>query len=479
MADPQVILPRRVIGKARTQNPYSSTASGQQIRPDTSIDMNRDSRSMRRGATAAATMRAHFESNSLASTAITQFVAMGSSGITVRSYDTATQEFSKEGTLVAEAVLASLHSTWDYSTGYSDKRALPALIESLLLESLLTGAACIELVLDKYRLPSRINVFGYDTIIFESKGNGEKYPTQKSSDGKVISLDLPTIFIGESMKSATRKYALPLLHSGLQRLYHYEQFLDESWRVVTQAGMTRLVVTLDLEKVTQSAPPEIRNDPAKMSSYLEEVRTVHERVLSGLEPQDALVCYNTAIINSISAGGEKADIAVLIESLSGLAASAMKSNPSALGLRIGGAQGIASAETLLAAKTAKLFQQPVQEVLSKALTLACRLYGVDVYSEVVFQEIDLRPSTELEAHAAIRQNRALELLAYGRVNDHEAQAMLGLGSLPPNAEELAGTMFLGDKRLDTLPVSVANARNKMLTPEGPTAGGGSSNEQAP
>jgi hypothetical protein len=68
-------------------------------------------------------------------------------GYSIRSYTTATQEFSREGTLAAEAVLASLTTDWDYTSGYSDSRGMPSLVETLLLEVLLTGGIGLELVL--------------------------------------------------------------------------------------------------------------------------------------------------------------------------------------------------------------------------------------------------------------------------------------------------------------------------------------------
>ena len=113
--NPAVVLPRRVIGKARSQTPYSSAKAGEAIRRDDASDLNKSIRDSRSSASAAAAMRAHFETSDLLSTAVAQFVAMASGGFTIKCYDTATQEFSKAGTLAAEAVLASLSSEWDLS----------------------------------------------------------------------------------------------------------------------------------------------------------------------------------------------------------------------------------------------------------------------------------------------------------------------------------------------------------------------------
>lgn len=478
MAEPSVVLPRRVIGKARSQNAYSAIASGDPARRDDAIDLNRSIEIARRGASAAATMRAMFETNGLVSTAVASLVGLANTEIKLSVYDTATQEFSRQGLLAAEAVLSSLASPWDY-TGYTDHRGLESLAETMLLEVALTGGIGLELVLDTWRLPRDVNLFGYDTITYVSKGQGRKVPTQVGVDSQEIRLDLPTVFIGESLKSARRRYALPLLHSGLQRVFHYETFLEDSWRVVRQAGSNRLVVSLDYEKVVQSAPLDIQQDGAKLAQYLEGVRSAHETVLQGLAPEDALVVYNLAEVDTVRVVGEKAEIRELIEALAGLAASALKSNPSLLGLRIGGSQNTSTTEAMLAIKTAELIRIPVQDVLSKALTLAVRLYGVDAYVVAEFSDIDLRPAMELEAHAAIRQNRVLELLSLGRITDDEAQSLLGLGSLPSSGEELSGTRFYDAKAPDSTPVAATNSRNRQISPETPTAAGGADEAQRP
>ena len=473
--NPAVALPRKVIGKARSQSPYSSSKPGDTIRRDDASDVNRAIRDSRSAASAAAAMRGFNETSDLVGTAVANFVALANIGHTVRCYETATQEFSKAGTLAAEAVLASLSTTWSYQEGYADKRGLSAYLETMLLEVILTGGVGLELVLDKARLPRDLNIFGYDSIVWVAKGNGRKVPAQKDAQGNLIELNLPTIFVAESMKPASRRYAIPLLHSGLQRVVHYETFLSDSWKVITRAGMSRLVVSLDYDKVVQSAAPEVRNDPAKLSAYLEEVRTVHQTVLSDLAPEDALVTYSLAEVAALKVTGEKAEIGDLMNQLSGMVATALKSNPSHLGLRIGGSQNTSTTEALLVAKTAKLFQKPVEEVLGQALTLACRLYGADVNVTFEFNDIDLRPASELEAYLAIKQNRVLELLSLHRVNDEEAQAMLGLGSLPPQAEQLAGTNFQNPKAPDSLPVAATNSRNRQIAPNTPTSSGGSDN----
>ena len=475
-----VQLPTRLAGKARTATPFSGYERGQNIPRDDRFDANQSIQTLRTSGKAGTITRALFENNGTISTAISQFVAMANTEIKFDAFVTGTNEYSPEGLVAVETVLSGLSTLWNYTTGYSDKKSLESLKETLLLEVCLTGACAAELVLDSYRIPQHLVVIPYDSLEWRSDGKGGKYPVQRTRGGDQVELKYPNVFVAESMQQASRRYALPLMISGLSRLITYEEFVEDMRRVIRQSGQPRILVKLDYEKVRASAPVEISMDKAKLSAYLTSVRTDMENLLSQLSPEDSLIYYDIAEVEVAKTDGEKADYRELLEELSGLAASALKTNPSALGLRMGsGSQNVASTEAMLTTKLAATFQKPVETVLSRALTLAVRLFGVDCYIRAKFEEIDLRPSSELESHKAIRQNRILELLSLGRITDAEAQSMLGLTSLPEGAEELSGSGFYNSKAPDTTPVSKSNARNMAISPDGPSSAGGKDNAQRP
>lgn len=475
---PPVVLPTRMAGKARSATPSSSIARGQPLTQDALNPANTSIGSQRFERTAAALMRTLAESNGLASTALINLMAMAESGWSVMAYDTWTQEFSRPGLLAAETVIAALDTAWDYSKGYNGRRSLASLMETALWEIPQTGGIGIELVLDKTRLPLDLVLFPYDQVIWKSDGKGGVFPAQKPPAGQEVELNYPTVFVAESVKSADRRYTLPFVASGAQRLIHYESFVEDMWRILRRAGEPRIVIKLDYEKVVASASMEIREDDGKLAAYLDQVRSDIEGLLNDLQPEDALVTYDLAEVSQIDSAGEKKDFQALLSELSGQAASAVKSNASMLGMRAGGSQNVASTEAMLSTKVASLLQTPVEEVFSKALTLAVRLYGIDAYVRLRFHPINLRPEDELEAHKSMKQARVLELLSNGRITDDEAQAMLGLRSLPAGAQELTGTGFYDAKPADTMPASGTNARNANIAPtETPTSGGGSDNAQ--
>ena len=472
---PPIVLPRKIGGTARTASPASGFELGSMLAKDSINRANTPLANYRQTRSAPELMRFLAAGNALASTALLNMAALANTKLEFRVYDGLTQEFSRNGLLALEQILSAIDCVQDYSQGYSDKRTMASLTETALREVGLTGGVVVELVLDRYRLPDRLVLAPYDELIWRSNGKGGVYPTQKPKIGLERDLNFPNIFVAEGFKSAAERYSTPFSASGAQSLFQFEDFVQDAWRTIRRAGEPRLSASLNYDQMVRSAPPDVQNDPAKLSDYLESARTQIETLLTGLNPEDALVSFDLLTINKIDANGEKKDFADLMQVYSGMAASALKSNASLMGLRMGGSQNVASVESLLSTKIARLLQVPVESAFSRALTLAVRLLGIDVYVEAHFRNIELRPESELEAHKAMQQNRILELLSLGLLTDEEAQNQLGLGSRPASSTDLSGTGFYSSKPPNTLPASGTNSLGQNLNPQGPTSGGGKDN----
>lgn len=480
---PSVVLPRKVRGVRTSQGAASGSSAQEQLRRDNIANINQQVLDFRNSYDTTQLLRSLYETDGLVSTAISSMVRIACSGMTFAAYHTGTHEFSREGMLAVENVVSSFDTLWDYTRGYSDKQSMDNIVESMLLEVALSGGVGGELVLTKQRIPDRIVPIDYSSIIWKSDGNGGRKPFQKLKKPKPggaaeVSLDLPTIWIAEAAKPLDRVYAMSYMISSLKRLVHYDEFIEDMRRVIRQNGAPRLLIKLNYEKVVKSAPPEVKNDAKKLKEYMDGIQSAVEENVKNLSPEDSLVYYDTAEVDSVDTAGEKKDYKDLLDALSGLAASAMKSNPSILGLRLGGSQNTSSTESMLFTHVAKLLQGPVEQVLSRALTLAVRLYGFDVYVKAKFKPIDLRPEMELEGHKAIQQRRVMELLSTGRITDDEAQLMLGLGTLPEGAPSLSGTFFLDMKQQDTkIPDLRADPNGKSLAPSTPASEGGKDNQR--
>ena len=111
----------------------------------------------------------------------------------------------------------------------------------------------------------------------------------------------------------------------------------------------------------------------------------------------------------------------------------------------------------------------LNEAYSRALTIATRLLGQDVYVEFKYAALDLRPDAELEAYKAMKQSRVLEQLSLGLISDEEASVML-TGNLPPAGyKPLTGTMFKTPGQNNANPDSGTSALKQKTTPDTPAA----------
>lgn len=357
-------------------------------------------------------------------------------GFRIAGYDP-TGAMSTEVMAMGYSIMDSFSQLHDYSKGYNDKPGMQSLLTTMQMDVVGTGGCGAELVLDPAFGPERLVPIGYSTVEWQADGKGGRYPTQDS--GKV-ELNIPTVFIGEHNRNADEAYAVSLLRPGLTHTINFNGFLEDMHRALNRTGHSRLIATIIAEKIKAAADDQTKADPLKMGALYDRVRTEVMAALAGLEPEDSVVTYDSVTYDVKDTGGNKADYTSMLTTLGNLLGAALKTPASVSGLRAGGSQALSNAETLIYLQVVKGTRPPVEEVMSRALTLACRLAGVDGYIAFEFMPINLRPEAELEAYYGTRQKRVLELLSWGVIND--AHACWEMGIRPQGLTEvLAGTQF--------------------------------------
>lgn len=472
-----VVLPKSIAGKATAETPASAYDRDTDIPKDTLTILNTSIETIRAlSGTPVDAIRNLIRFEGTLSTAAFDIVEIAHTPFKVAAYQTGTHQLDQDGTLMARNVIASLDTLYDYTKGYGDKQTFQNIIEMLLLETVAAGGIGLELVLNKMRMPEKLQPVAYDTLKWASRGDGTKYPKQTSSKGSDIDLDVATFFVSDLHRFASKVYANSMLEPAVNAAYSFAGFLEEIRRSVRRSGHSRLLITLDSEKVINAAPTETRNDPEKLKKWMEDIKTTVETVVDDLGPEDALITYDTAKAELVSAIGEKADFVPLMNAISGQLATSLKTSPSIIGLRIQGSQSLSNTESLVYLKIAGSIRKPVEDVLSRALTLAVRLLGKDVYVKFTFDPINLRPEDELEAFRTMRQKRILEQLSEGFITDDEAALLLGTGPRAPGAPKLSGTGFLrGSGGIDASKASPNNdPQGAALQPDTPNKAGGSS-----
>lgn len=435
-----VILPRRnLAGKARAQRPGSSLDRGQSIRNTLNTYVANAINEVRSRQDVNEILRLLMREDGLLSNAANSLVALASqSGWRLAGRD-ASGAMSVEVMSVAYSIMDRFNMLHDYSQGFNDKPGNQSLLATLQQDVVGTGGCGLELVLDQTFGPERLVPIGYSTIEWNADGKGARYPTQDSGE---IELNLPTVFIAEHNRNSDEAYATSMLRPGLDHAIQFNEFLEDMHRAVNRVGHSRLVATLIAEKVAAAMPDDIRGDPEKEAEFFSNTRQQVEDALEGLEPEDAIVSYDSVEYKVEDVGGNKADYTQLLATLGNLTGAALKTPASVSGLRASGGQGLSNAETMIYLKAVEAARPPVAEVLSRALTLAVRLSGIDGYVQFSFLPVNLRPEEELEAYKGTKQKRILELLSYGLIND--AEACFELGVRPQGLQMLlAGTGFYG------------------------------------
>lgn len=447
-----ITLPKHIVTAARASvDPGRSRESGAQISDKAAyLDFYNNSLSetrMIRNRTEL--LRTLTRSEGPLSTAVHNLVQVASNNFTVMAYNTGTNLFSSEGTNLANVVLSRIDSLHDYTEGYSNKMPLEGVVETMLRECVITNGVAAELVLDKARFPDYVQVIPLETLEWKVGKGGKTVPVQQV-DGDEVILDTPTFWVSRMAGDPSDLYPRSMMESALKLLIYFEEFLDDIRRVVRQSGHARQVVSIDVEKAKATAPREVQNDAKKLQEWLAGVQKAVTEELESIEPEEAIVLFDTATYEIKSPSfGNKIDYTPMLNVLSGMWATSMKTPPSVLGMRLdSGSSAEGNIETLIFLKSAKGLQTPVETVLSRALTLSCRLLGADVYVRFRFDPLDLRPEIELESFYTMRQTRILQQLSLGFITDEQAAVLLRTGQRPEGAPPLSGTMFLDNREAD-------------------------------
>jgi len=367
------------------------------------------------------------------------------------------------GTELVQQLIARFNYLTDYTDGFSGMSSIHALGEALGLELRLYGACSMELVLDKARVPNRLVPISTTQIEFWDDKTGYAYPVQ-NINGQSINLDQPTFFYEALDQDLLQAYSDPPMEAALQAVLADTEFTNDVRRVIKRSLHPRLKVAIDYAEYIKSVPMEIRGDAQLLRQHQDAFIAAIESTVNGLEPDDALVSFDMVDFDYLNNGN--VTLNKEYETLQGMVNSKMatgtKAPPAVLG-HGAGSQNIASTETALFLRYCEGVQNKINSIMSRALTLAVRLLGQDVYVHFEFDRVGLRDDTEMEAFKAMKQSRILEQLSIGLIADEEASIAL-TGRLPAaGMAKLSGTFFkAGSQDPNAAPTS-----NTGASPGGP------------
>jgi hypothetical protein len=360
---------------------------------------------------------------------------------------------SPEATNALQQVIARFNYLTDYTDGFSAMSSIHSVAEALCKEFRMYGSGSLELVLDKARLPNRLQPISTTQLEFMEDTKGYTYPVQKVN-GNEINLDQPTFFYEAMDQDLLQAYSDSPMEAALQATLADAEFTNDVRRVIKRALHPRLKAKINYEVFKKTIPPDVIGDPTKLREYHDNFIQGIAETVNGLEPDDALITFDTTDFDYLNNGNVtlNKEYEALQAMINSKMATGTKAPPAVLG-HGSGSQNVASTETMLFVRYCEGIQNHINSLLSRALTLAVRLLGYDVYVEFAFDRIDLRPDSELEAFRSMRQSRILEQLSYGFITDEDASLQM-TGHLPPKGfKPLSGTRFTVQKASSENPES--------------------------
>jgi hypothetical protein len=258
-----------------------------------------------------------------------------------------------------------------------------------------------------------------------------------------VNLDIPTFVYVALDQDLLQAHAASPLEAAIKPVIFTEDFAQDIHRIIKKVIHPRQKVIIDEEKVRKYLSVDAQNDQAKATQELNQiVRSVEEKI-NGLQPEEALVYLDSLgfEVENASNAGLSAEYKVLQDIGNSRMATGSKTMGTVLG-HASSSSNIASTESMLFMKSATgAITLKLNEIYSRLLTVAVRLFGIDVVIQFRYADIDLRPAAELEAFKQTKQTRILEMLSMGFLSDEEACLQL-TGNLPPaGMPKLSGTMF--------------------------------------
>lgn len=375
-------------------------------------------------------------------------------------------QVDRAATEMAHELLRRLTFLGAADASFGNQQGLQSLSETLALDAQFSGAMALEVALDKARVPASFNAVAVNTLVFYEEDNG--FFVKQKVGGVEIDLDIPTFIYAPVDQVVTEAYPTSPLSAALQSVVSDLDFNNDMRKALKRAVIPRLVSTLDSEKILKATPPEILGDPEKLAVYRNNLLAGVEEVINALNPEDALVSYDYVSYSYVDGGHDPSQIIERVQKvLNAKLVAGARTLPVTLGFT--STSNASSAESLLFLKQADGIRRKLNEVYSRALTVAIRLMGIDGYVEFEYDTPNLRPEDELEAFKAMKQSRILELLSLGLMSDEEASIRLTGQLPPPGAPKLSGTMFTAKKAESANPTSnTSNATEKANAPKTPT-----------
>ena len=381
-------------------------------------------------------------------------------------------ELDRDGIKLAEGIMTSLFSINDYSLNYQMKPSFREFKDAQGWLQLARGAIGAELVYDKAMRPYELRIVDMATIKYTEKKAGQFKPIQKTEESDSIDLDIPTFFTARFRQSPTTPYSHSHFAAAINTIAARMKIINDLYRIMNYTGYPRIAVSVVEEILLKNAPKAVLSDDSKKIEWINARMNEITSKLVSLQPTSPIVHTDSAAVSILNEkmSGASLQVSEIIECLNAQNQAGLKVVATVLGRGTAGVN-TASTETIIFSKSADAFNRPMEDLMSRVLTLALRIAGFEGYCEFRFEPVELRPALELENQKTMLQTRMLTQLSYGLITDDEYHLRVNGELAAEGAKLLSGTNFLsGGQTVDTSdPNANRSSLNRELTPDNETS----------
>lgn len=237
------------------------------------------------------------------------------------------------------------------------------------------------------------------------------------------------------------------LRPALRNTFTRIEFLENLRKVLKNQAWPKIKIVLDEEAVINMAPADVKNDPKKLIEFLNDYVADVKDQFTNLSADQNLIVYNTITDMSFLESTGKFDPRPIAALLDSEAISSLKAPPSTVGK--GGStktgEGLASAELVIFRRSIKALRRNIENISSRAFTLALRLKGLQGYAKFRLKEFSLRPPEEAAQYDQMRQETVVKAWIVGSIGDSEKDSkireMHDLDGKPPADAQLRPDML--------------------------------------
>lgn len=360
--------------------------------------------------------------------AIWNFLRIGGSGYTIRVESIDSDEEYEEGLMAIKSLIKRLSQP--NVEQFQVSRDFDKVVNQLMLSVITRGACALELVLTpKYDDVAFIAPVDPATVDFKFE-NDRYVPYQ---DEETLSLDIPTFFYDGFDEFIDNPYGRSPILGALNMVMFQLQVLNDIKQVVHNQGYPRFDIKLLEEVLLKRMPIHIRNNEEKKQKWLNDKLREIIDMYNNLNPDDSFVHYDSVEINMVGGGkggGAIIDPEKLMNVIDHLIMSGLKTLSTILGRRsTGNTESFAKMEIKLYIKGVEAIQRVVERILSRALTLALNIKGMQGYVYFKFNPIEIRTSMETAQFEQVHLLNCQFKRDQGWISQEEA-AMLAVGHGP-------------------------------------------------